>query len=451
MKHFFLNLLLSVFALAMVSAAYAQCKIERENYLGWNAIKLSNGIITLHVVPEIGGRVMQLELDGHNFFSIHPKLKGKVVPAAESDFGMGWKNYGGDKVWTAPQGWERDDQWPGPPDPVLDAGAYSAEIVANNSEQAVLRLTSPQDQKSGVQLGRTITIYRGSSRVQIESFMRNISKRPVRWGIWEVTQHDTTDANTQQEFNKNFWAYAPINPRSKFPKGYDYLFGLVNNPAFSVDETGRFLRVHYCYEVGKVALDSNAGWLAVVNRVSKYGFFETFDYEPNAEYPDNASIEFWLQGAGQLINNQEITQMEGGPGEFPYLMESEVLSPFAKLYPGEEYKFSLSWFVGKTDGPVTDVTPAGAVNQSLELITDGASSRLTGKFAIFHQGNALASFYSASGGKVAELQLGEVTPSKEFVLDQNIQVPNNAYRVSITVRNSSNENLGALAQRILKY
>ena len=40
-------------------------------------------------------------------------------------------NWGGDKVWLAPQGWENEDQWPGPPDPVLDGGAYHAEQFAD--------------------------------------------------------------------------------------------------------------------------------------------------------------------------------------------------------------------------------------------------------------------------------------------------------------------------------
>jgi hypothetical protein len=32
------------------------------------------------------------------------------------------------KMWPAPQGWDNQQQWPGPPDPVLDGGPYTAEI-----------------------------------------------------------------------------------------------------------------------------------------------------------------------------------------------------------------------------------------------------------------------------------------------------------------------------------
>ena len=35
-----------------------------------------------------------------------------------------WKNYGGDKTRPAPQGWDNDEQWHGPPDPILDTSRY---------------------------------------------------------------------------------------------------------------------------------------------------------------------------------------------------------------------------------------------------------------------------------------------------------------------------------------
>ncbi|MFQ5870233.1 MAG: DUF4380 domain-containing protein [Candidatus Zixiibacteriota bacterium] len=425
------------------------CTVERVDYLGWEALRLSNGIITLHIVPSIGGRVMQLDLGGHSYFAIHPKWKGQVVPPAESQFGMTWKNYGGDKIWPAPQGWQRDDQWPGPPDPVFDAGPYTAEIVTATPEEVAVRLSSGPDEYTGLQMGRTIRIYRGSSRISVESFMKNISKRPVRWSIWEVTQLDTASAGDPRDYEKDFWAYCPINPDSMFPRGFNYMFGQVHHPSFSIDETGRLFRVHYRYLVGKVGLDSSAGWLAVVNRTRRFAFFESFEYVPEATYPDNASVEFWLHGPGDFINNQEVISMPPDPEVTPYLMESEILSPLVTLEPGEEYRFDLSWYVGRTGGPVVDVTPVGAVHEPLQVAGQGAEQTLMGKFAVFYEGQVTATFYSAAGTELATVVLSNVNPLEEFVLNKKLELPTAAYRVSLRLKDKENEIRGVLAEKVL--
>jgi hypothetical protein len=429
-------------------ALNGDCKVEKENYLGWDALRVSNGIITLHIVPAIGGRVIQFELGGHPYFNIHPKLKGKVVPPSESQFGMSWKNYGGDKIWTAPQGWQNDNEWPGPPDPVLDAGPYTAEVMISTPNEVAVQITSAPDERSGVQIGRTLHIYRGSSEVFSELFMKNISKRTVRWALWEVTQQDTASPENPREYDKDFWAYCPLNSKSAFPKGFNWMFGLVNNPAFSVDETGRFLQIHYRDQVGKIGLDSNAGWLAVVNKRTRYGFFETFEFVPGAAYPDNASVEFWLQGPGEFIMNKEIDRMAPDPEEFPYLFESEILSPLVKLRPGEEYRFRVSWFAGKTGGPITDVNDVGAVHEPLRLSGAGPERTMTGSFAIFYQGRVIATFYSQAGEILSTVSLSDVTPSDEFVLNTKIKVPEKTYRLSLQVHNDKNENLGTLANKV---
>jgi len=417
--------------------------------MGWEALKLSNEIITLYIVPSIGGRVIQLELGDHAYFAIFPKWKGKVVPPAESQFGSSWKNYGGDKIWPAPQGWQGDDQWPGPPDSVFDAGPYTAEIVTATPEEVAVKLTSGPDKYTGLQMGRTIRMFRGSSRVAVESFMQNVSKRPVRWSIWEVTQLTTASAEDPKEYEKDFWTYCPVNPRSMFPAGFNYMFGLVNHPAFSLDETGRFFRVNYRYQVGKVGLDSSGGWLAAVNRAQRYAFFETFKYVPGAPYPDNASVEFWLHGPGDFINNQEVVSMSADPEETPYLMETEILSPLVTLAPGEEYHFNLSWYVGRTGGPIVDVTPVGAVHEPLQVTGQDTERILTGRFALFYEGEVTAASYSAAGAPLATVVLGDANPLEEFVLNQKVGLPADAYRVSLRVRDKEGENRGVLAEKIL--
>jgi len=44
-------------------------KIEKTQYKGWNVYRLTNGLITLLVAPELGGRAIQLQLSDQEYFS----------------------------------------------------------------------------------------------------------------------------------------------------------------------------------------------------------------------------------------------------------------------------------------------------------------------------------------------------------------------------------------------
>jgi hypothetical protein len=72
-----------------------------------------------------------------------------------------WLNYGGDKLWPAPQGWDGEDQWPGPPDPVLDGGPYELAVIEARGSQVAVRLTSREDPRSGIQ---SLRVGRGPGR-----------------------------------------------------------------------------------------------------------------------------------------------------------------------------------------------------------------------------------------------------------------------------------------------
>jgi len=84
-------------------------RLESTQFQGWNAYRLTNGLITLYVAPDIGGRAIQLELGEKGLFFVNKDLAGKVLPAEQNDLKSGWANYGGDKVWPAPGGWVNDD------------------------------------------------------------------------------------------------------------------------------------------------------------------------------------------------------------------------------------------------------------------------------------------------------------------------------------------------------
>src|SRR5579864_8337567 len=54
------------------AAASAGCTVKSVNYKGWRATQLSNKWVTLEIVPQIGGRLMQVVFGGHDLLYINP-------------------------------------------------------------------------------------------------------------------------------------------------------------------------------------------------------------------------------------------------------------------------------------------------------------------------------------------------------------------------------------------
>jgi hypothetical protein len=54
-----------------------------------------------------------------------------------------------------------DGEWPSIPYYILDGAAYKAEVVANASAEVAVRVTSPEDPRTGVQFIRTFHVYAG--------------------------------------------------------------------------------------------------------------------------------------------------------------------------------------------------------------------------------------------------------------------------------------------------
>src|SRR6266571_3227189 len=66
------------------------CTLTRCDYRGWQAVHLSNGIVELDIIPQLGGRVMQYRLGSHELFYVNPRHCGRVYSPTENCFEMGW-------------------------------------------------------------------------------------------------------------------------------------------------------------------------------------------------------------------------------------------------------------------------------------------------------------------------------------------------------------------------
>jgi hypothetical protein len=431
---------------AMASAKEAS---PASTYQGWETLRLANPLIELQILPEIGGRIIQFKLGDREFLWVNPQLAGKFPEPSGLNAEGGWFNIGGDKLWPAPQGWDNDQQWPGPPDAVLDGQPYECETLAPGQPgEMAVRLTSRDDPRSGIRFSRVIRIFPGSTRVAFEVTMKNIDTKPRRWGIWSHTQLDGANAD-RSSFNPLLQAWCPINPKSRFPRGYQVMFGEQDNSSFEADKERGLVHVRYQYKVGKIGIDSPAGWSATVNGETGAVFVQRFVFEADKPYPDESSVEFWLNGTGRIHAYNKDIVMPENTVENPYMFESEILSPFAALKPGQSYSWRYDWYATQIGGdfPVLDCSDIGVTAEPLRAKIEGGKTHLTGRFGVFAPGTVRAEFSDARGTLLASHDLSlAASPLQAFVIKNTLDTPASATSVKLLWIGADRKTKGPLAQ-----
>ncbi|MFQ6115069.1 MAG: DUF4380 domain-containing protein, partial [bacterium] len=231
----------------------SECIAESVEYENWSAYSLNNGIITLTIVPDIGGRVMEFNLGEHPLFYVNSAEFGKLYNPPKTEAEQVWHNYGGYKTWPAPQ-----SRWGGPPDPIgslLDGGKYTGRITKQSGDVAEVEVVSPRDDVIGIQFIRQIKILKGTTHVIARQTMVNISDKPVTWSIWDVTQVPAK-LNAEQKFSNQAWIYFPLNPNSIYKKGYRLLDGKQFNPEWHPNVVPGIMGVQFQFIKGKIGSDN---------------------------------------------------------------------------------------------------------------------------------------------------------------------------------------------------
>ncbi len=416
------------------SIAGFPCAVTSENYRGWKSIRLANGIVELLVVPEIGGRIIQLRAGESDLFYVNRRHAGRVYSADENSIDRGWKNYGGSKVWPAPQGWSGNAEWPGPPDPVLDGGPYSCQILNERKATAAVRLESPPDEYTGLTLSRTIRIFQDSSSIEIRHTMRNISSRPVRWAVWQVTQ---------QGAHRDFSVFVPTH-------AYRQIYGDRVYEAISFDPQEGICRLCYEDQVAKFTMMPEQGWLATLDTRRAVALAETFPLFPALPYPDDAPVEFWVNGQGSFTIHGERIDVEQDPNGCDPYIETEVLSPLVQLQPREEYAFQTSWHRTSIDADtISSVNHCAAIGNRLMARRHGKEVHVTGSFGLFQVGLVELVCVSRSG-KVGGVQtLGSCNPLAPCQLDCSVPLEKGLDRISLRLRGRSGNVLGTVDDAVV--
>jgi hypothetical protein len=422
--------LLLCFSLGAVAqtAPKQTCTVKPTDFDGWKAQEMSNDWVKLVFVPQLGGRLMQVTFAGHAYLFVNPQFKGKYIPPPSDPTGK-WFNYGGDKLWPMPEGDEDANHWPGPIADQLDDGTYTFRTYTIKDKACAVQMVSPPDPRTGLQYTRDISIAINSPEIHFSATMTNISDHPIQWSVQAVSQYDLYDAQNSATYNKNFWAFAPVNPNSAYFKSFEVRAGLADDPSFEVRD-GLF-SLHWLFLQNEVWLDSPGGWVAVLDRASHFAMVEHFDYHEHADYPGKATVIFYKNGPSFGADKNGMPSIHTDENGDPFYMEAELNSPIVKLAPREAYTMQTIWSPTRTGDGFKTIEKPGTVEQPLTITNAAGTTRITGTFGVFNEGTLTAIFYDAADKALARTELGPARPDQLVKLDHEITVPTGTDRVEL--------------------
>jgi hypothetical protein len=421
------------------------CRVQSLDYRGWRAQQISNRWVQLILVPQNGGRLMQVTFAGHSYLFVNPKFAGKYLPPSSNE----WFNYGGDKLWLLPEGNNDEHHWVGNSD-VLDDGPYTFRKLSEG-KSCEIELTGPADPQTGIQFTRTIRLDSDSPRIAFHASMKNISGHTVEWSMQSVSQYDTSmpgesGVSKNARRNDDFWTFTPANPSSSYLNRYHVRFGPAENPAVRVRDDNLF-SVHYVHMAAELWIDSTDGWLAVVDGKTRYAMVERFQYEATKSYPGKASVIFWTNGSEMRLGADGNPSLTSDPDASPYYLEAELNSPMCRLRPGESCSFETEWFPTRSGGEFHGVTEAGILIHPLRAssATNG-KVELSGSFGVFYSGRLVAHLYDEHGRSVAVTDVKDVSPAEVVAVETEIRPSANVSRVSLHLVDEGGIDRGPLGE-----
>ncbi|MGO9261866.1 MAG: hypothetical protein ACLQU1_37020 [Bryobacteraceae bacterium] len=424
------------------------CAVENTDYLGWKAVKVANPWVTLMVVPQLGGRLMQVTFGGHDFLFVNQQLKGQSFPPEVSATQNRWFNYGGDKIWPMPEGSSDEQHWPGATGEPLDSGAFTLQILSQDATCSV-RLTGPPDPSIGQQYIRDISIGADSPVISFHAVMKNISGYPQEWSEQSVSQYNTGDTQNPAQPNPDFWGLTPANPQSAYLNSFHVRTGTASTPGYSVRD-GLFA-VRSSNAGGEVWVDSPGDWLAAVDGSTRYTMVERFRYQRGAEYPGKATVIFYTTGSSRRGGAAPQPTADTPPRAPTQYMEAELNSPVVRLDPGETYAMDTQWFPARMGSELKTVTYAGVVGKPLTASGSSGSIALAGEFGVFFAGQLELRFYDRQGSRLGTAQVQEVTPLEMVNLQQTVQAPAETARVSLHLVDRNGLDRGPLGETVVSW
>ncbi len=292
--------------------------VERIDFHGWrDCYRLSNGEAEVVFVPQVARIMRYAPAGGENVLWVNPQTTPDAVGNGEPPHVGGWVNYGGYKLWPAPQ-----QRWGWPPPSALDSGQCTLEV-----EEGALHVRGQVDEHIGIRFDRVIRLAPQGTRVDLQQKMVNVSAEPVTWAVWDVTQIPSACV-----------VFVPLAPGSDY---YTQEGLRLSNQWRRVDSV---LLLRPEGEPEKVFVKGGPGWLGA--KVSGRIFIKMFRLSHISAPAPEAPREVWTGDTGYV--------------------ELEVVGPQTTLMPGESATLAETWFLcsagadAETDGQVAAAARACA-------------------------------------------------------------------------------------------
>ncbi|HPQ70766.1 MAG TPA: hypothetical protein PKW95_16700 [bacterium] len=290
---------------------------QRGGEKNWALKTLRGGELVAAAAPAIGGRIISLQYRGEELLFVQAERTGETfdfsavddLRAAKRAIGFGL--WGGDKTWVAPQRAWVD----GIPPLELDAAPYQVE-----EDGDAIVMTSPLCRETGLRVVRRVEVS-AAGVLTLDETIRNDSDRPVRRGLWNVTQ-----------VLRPFDVYLPATALRPYPEEGDSVC-LIDR---FVERAGEWCKI-VCRAPAHFKYGGFAQRGCVIalreEKETTLAFARTFAHPPVADYAHEAEVEVYNSPNHNYL-------------------EIELHAPWRELAPGESVGQRQRWHVFRVPGRV---------------------------------------------------------------------------------------------------
>ncbi|MGD2050024.1 MAG: hypothetical protein PVH03_11020 [Chloroflexota bacterium] len=277
-------------------------QLKKLNYKGWaNCYRMSNGLVELIATTDVGPRLIRFGFAGDdNEFKEFEEMLGQTG-------GNEWRNYGGHRLWHAPEAMPR---------------TYSPDNSPVNLEKGdgFVRLVQPPEPATGIQKEMDISLVPDTAQAVVTHRLRNFNMWAVKLAPWALTVLASSGV-----------AIVPLPPRGPHPENLRPTSALtlwaytdMSDPRWTWGR--QYLLLHQDPEANtpqKIGLHDSDGWAAYAR--NGHLFVKTFDYQQDVAYPDfNSTVEVFTDAQ---------------------ILEVETLGPLVELAPGATAEHVERWFL----------------------------------------------------------------------------------------------------------
>lgn len=403
------------------------------SYHGWRGcIELSNGLVRVTNVPQVGGRTLEFSLGSYNFLLVGRRELG-TTPQDWRD--ARYPYFGGHFTQLHPETRWQMLQSRAPA--ALFTGRYTAKLgQQGRAGAASVEMTAPADLATGTRLVRRVELFAGSTHLRITDTLHNLRLTAQEWGIHDFLQlkgHPRPSGilRRSETVRGGLSLYVPLNPKSRFRGGFRRLLPGPRSSSpgarqWNSQALPGLLTLRYAREFSKVAVDPSLPWIAWVDHRSGYAFVQV------CRVPEKAIVT------------------AGGPiADYPFI-EIQSFAPVTRLAPGRSAKLVQDWYAARCPGPILDVTEAGAISSPLSILRDSAGKTwVAGTFGLFYVGTAALVFRDSQGTELRKQDCGIVGPFEPLVLNLPTEIPTGTAEVILEIRGADGKQVGHLGRILL--